>query len=112
MIELCSFAAALFDSRDRPFGARIFLYSDLDGEALGHRPSREANWSFANAYSQCSRVGQLRGDSHEVKRLRADVERLKGMKYTRPRMPYDAVDTRMRLWVLVDARESLHLVRD
>ena len=37
-----------------------------------------------------------------------DTERLKGMKYTRPRMPVDAVDIKMRLWVMVDA--SKHLI--
>ena len=37
-----------------------------------------------------------------------DVERLKGMKFTRPRMPVDAINIKMRLWILVDA--SKHLI--
>ena len=36
-----------------------------------------------------------------------DVEKCKGIKFTRPRMPVDAVDTKMRLWVLVDAAKDL-----
>ena len=37
-----------------------------------------------------------------------DIERLKGMKFTRPSMLVDALDTKMCLWVLVDA--SKHLI--
>ena len=32
-----------------------------------------------------------------------DLEKAKGMKYSPPRMPVDAIDTNMRLLVLVDA---------
>ena len=36
-----------------------------------------------------------------------DIERCRGMKFHRPRMPIDAIDTKMRLWVLVDASKEL-----
>ena len=36
-----------------------------------------------------------------------DVEKCKGIKFHRPRMPGDAFDTKMRLWVLVDAAKEL-----
>ena len=36
-----------------------------------------------------------------------DIERCRGMKFNRPRMPFDAIDTKMRLWVLVDASKRL-----
>ena len=39
-----------------------------------------------------------------------DIERLKGIKFTRPRMPVDAIDCRMRLWVLVDATKELIVI--
>ena len=35
------------------------------------------------------------------------LEALKGIKFTRPRMPSDAVDTRMRLMVIVDASKDI-----
>ena len=39
-----------------------------------------------------------------------DLERCKGLQFTRPKMPVDAVDTKMRLVVMVDAAEELLLV--
>ena len=36
-----------------------------------------------------------------------DIERCRGMEFNRPRMPIHAVDTKMRLWVLVDASKEL-----
>ena len=39
-----------------------------------------------------------------------DVEKCKGIKFTRPRMPVDAINTKMRLWVLVDAAKELLVV--
>ena len=39
-----------------------------------------------------------------------DLERCKGLKYTRPRMPTDAVNTKMRLMVLVDAAKELLVI--
>ena len=39
-----------------------------------------------------------------------DLERCKGNKFTRPRMPEDALDTKMRLIVLVDAAKELLVV--
>eukprot|EP00092_Neocalanus_flemingeri_P018101 GFUD01019591.1.p1 GENE.GFUD01019591.1~~GFUD01019591.1.p1 ORF type:complete len:2548 (-),score=673.50 GFUD01019591.1:927-8570(-) len=39
-----------------------------------------------------------------------DLERCKGIKYTRPRMPEDAVDSKMRLMVIVDAAQELMVV--
>ena len=39
-----------------------------------------------------------------------DLEKAKGMKYSRPRMPVDAVDTNMRLLVLVDAASELLVI--
>ena len=36
-----------------------------------------------------------------------DVENCKGTKLHRPRMPKDAINTKMRLWVLVDAAKEL-----
>ena len=36
-----------------------------------------------------------------------DMEAMKGIKFTRPRMPQDAVDTKMRLQVLVDASKEI-----
>ena len=35
------------------------------------------------------------------------LEALKGIKFTRPRMPTDAIDTRMRLMVIVDASKDI-----
>ena len=35
-----------------------------------------------------------------------DIEKAKGLKFTRPRMPLDAVDKKMRLMVLVDATQN------
>ena len=39
-----------------------------------------------------------------------DIEKAKGLKFTRPRMPLDAVDKKMRLMVLVDATQELLVV--
>ena len=39
-----------------------------------------------------------------------DLEKIRGMKFTRPRMPVDAIDCRMRLWVFVDAAKQLLVV--
>ena len=39
-----------------------------------------------------------------------DFEHLKGIKFTQPRMPMDAVDCRMRLWVLVAAAKELIVI--
>ena len=39
-----------------------------------------------------------------------DLEKIRGMKFTRPRMPVDAIDTKMRLWVFVDAAKELLVV--
>ena len=39
-----------------------------------------------------------------------DLERCKGLKYTRPRMPVDAVNTKLRLMVLVDAAKELLVI--
>ena len=39
-----------------------------------------------------------------------DMEKLKGLKFSRPRMPVDAINTKMRLWVLVDAAKELLVV--
>ena len=39
-----------------------------------------------------------------------DIEKCKGLRFTRPRMPVDAVDTKMRLWVLVDAAKELLVI--
>ena len=36
-----------------------------------------------------------------------DVEKCKGIKFHRPRMPEDAINSKMRLWVLVDAAKEL-----
>ena len=36
-----------------------------------------------------------------------DIERFRGMKFQRPRKPVDAIDTKMRLWVLIDASKKL-----
>ena len=36
-----------------------------------------------------------------------DLENCKGLRFTRPRMPEDAIDTKMKLWVLVDAAKDL-----
>jgi len=39
-----------------------------------------------------------------------DVERLRVMKFTRPRMPIDAKNSKMRLWILVDASKQLIVI--
>ena len=39
-----------------------------------------------------------------------DIEKAKGLQFTRPRMPIDALNTKMRLLVLVDATEELLIV--
>ena len=39
-----------------------------------------------------------------------DLEKAKGLKYTRPRMPIDAINTDMRLLVLVDAAKDLLVI--
>ena len=39
-----------------------------------------------------------------------DIEKAKGIKFSRPRMPIDAVDTKMRLIVMVDAATELIVV--
>ena len=39
-----------------------------------------------------------------------DIEKAKGLKYTRPRMPIDAIDTKMRLMVFVDAAKELLVI--
>ena len=39
-----------------------------------------------------------------------DLEKVKGMKFTRPRMPIDAIDTKMRLWVFVDAAKQVLVI--
>ena len=38
------------------------------------------------------------------------IKRLQGMKFTRPRMPTDAKNSKMRLWVLVDATKQLIVI--
>ena len=39
-----------------------------------------------------------------------DMEKLNGLKFSRPRMPVDAINCKMRLWVLVDAAKELLMV--
>ena len=39
-----------------------------------------------------------------------DIEKAKGLKYTRPRMPIHAIDTKMRLMVFVDAAKELLVI--
>ena len=39
-----------------------------------------------------------------------DLEKVRGMKFTRPRMPVDAIDCRMRLWIFVDPAKELLVV--
>ena len=40
-----------------------------------------------------------------------DLDLVKGMKLTRSRMPVDAMDTRMRLWIFVDWAKELLVIR-
>ena len=39
-----------------------------------------------------------------------DLEKLKGLQFTRPRMPEDAIDSKMRLMVFVDAAKDMAVV--
>ena len=40
-----------------------------------------------------------------------DIDKCQGMKFHWPRMPTDAINTKMRFWVLVDAAKKLVAVR-
>ena len=53
-----------------------------------------------------SRISQI----SQITPLVIDIERLKGIKFSRPRMPVDAINSKMRLWVMVDAAKELLVI--